>query len=323
MLDLTHTFPCDCFPQVEQAQPIKRARMTTDDPQQPPPTLMSNMLRRDVVPRPQEFPRPESEPKPQSLGQDEGLESALRELRSMGLPEEILHGVRQPRGFVSMPPPPPRGATGMPSTSEPQHANTAAGPSSSLSSGILASFEALLGMGGAPDGPAVLLTGILMDLQKRLVTCDARESVIEQQVMVQFHAVAAIRRLIRGIILQWRDLVVRMQGAVSDHDAALKACEARLQLAESRANAAEAAARKAESEAALAIKEISSLRGSLVQLVRVVEGQETARRRLEDAMALGGVIELSGKSQQHVGHVSEGHEEEDLVDGGGGDSDTV
>lgn len=314
--------------------------MATNDSHQPAAMLISNMLHRDLGPHPQEVPGLENVPTPQALSHDEALESALRELRSMGVPEEILHRVRPPREFVNMPPPLPRGgvgpSTGAPGTNEPHppyplslisnidhNANV-----TSASPGVLASFEALLGLGELPDasGPAMLLTTVLMDLQQRVGTCDARESVVEQQVAAQVQAVAAIRRLIRGIILQWRDLVVRMQGAVADHDAALKAAEARVQLAESRANAAEATARKAESEAALAVKEISSLRGSLVQLVRVVEGQETARRRLEDEMRLAGVLERSGKSPQLGANASEGQKQEELLDGydnRGHDSDTV
>ena len=129
-------------------------------------------------------------------------------------------------------------------------------------------------------GSTVLLASALSELQQRLHVYEAASILVEQRSSSQAQTIEVLQKIIRGMVVQWRDLVTRMQNAVADHDGAIHRLSQKVSEAESRAAEAMSLAKKST-------EEVVDLRESLVQLVRVVEGQEAARQRLEGAV-LGG-----------------------------------
>lgn len=129
-------------------------------------------------------------------------------------------------------------------------------------------------------GSTVLLASALSELQQRLHVYEAASILVEQRSSSQAQTIEVLQKIIRGMVVQWKDLVTRMQNAVADHDGAIHRLTQKVSEAENRAAEAMSLAKKSTDE-------VVDLRESLVQLVRVVEGQEAARQRLEGAV-LGG-----------------------------------
>lgn len=140
------------------------------------------------------------------------------------------------------------------------------------------------------EGSTVVMASALADLQQRLHVYEAASILVEQRSSSQAQTIDVLQKIIRGMVAQWRDLVTRMQNAVADHDGAIHRLTQKVTEAEGRAAEAMSLAKKSS-------EEVVDLRESLVQLVRVVEGQEAARQRLEGAVLGGGADPEAPKNE--------------------------
>jgi len=74
----------------------------------------------------------------------------------------------------------------------------------------------------------ILLTRGLIELQGRIATIETSVTLQAEHLTVQNEISMTVRRTIQSLVLQWRDLVVRMQLALADHHRMLKRHEGQL-----------------------------------------------------------------------------------------------
>lgn len=114
-------------------------------------------------------------------------------------------------------------------TEEQQHQpalpNNNGGPVDLLSGAIPSDILNSLGDITPPMGVCI---SALLELQQRMVALETSTGMHNEQITVQNQIATTVRRTIRAMIVQWRDLVVRMQLAISDHDTSLRRHEEQL-----------------------------------------------------------------------------------------------
>ncbi len=147
----------------------------------------------------------------------------------------------------------------------------------------------------------------LREVERRLGALDRDRAAHAAQIALLQRVMTTLRRAIRAMAGQWRDLVASMQAAVGEHDAALRRHEALLATrtpafppappaparsgeAGAGASAAsprgapgsgDAAQRAVREEIASLRIELGAARGAHAECVRALEGERVARRQLE------------------------------------------
>jgi len=166
--------------------------------------------------------------------------------------------------------------------------------------------------------PMLMLTTTLLETQQRVFELESAAKVTQEQILVQYHIAATVRRTIRALVTQWKDLVMRMRMGLADHDAGLKQLKARIEAIESappepyngaaKVAVLEFRVEQLEAEGAALRKELESLHGALA------EAQEAGEDRREGVLK---IVAPYGRTHGSVGGVLDGMEaEQDGASGG-------
>jgi hypothetical protein len=164
----------------------------------------------------------------------------------------------------------------------------------------------------APSGPQAALG----EVERRLAALDRDRAAHAAQIALLQRVATTLRRAIRAMAGQWRDLVAGMQAAVSEHDAALCRHEALLAPgaparssdagADADAGAAsprgapgsgDAPLRAVRADIASLRIELGAARGAHAECVRALEGERVARRQLE-----GVVMAMQARVERMCAH---------------------
>lgn len=153
--------------------------------------------------------------------------------------------------------------------------------------------------------PLVLIATLLFELQQRVAGAEAGTRLQSHQVEMLGQTALATRRTIRAMVNEWRDLVVKMQGAVAEHTLGLQQHREAVWGLEQRVTRAETEAQNSKKETLALKKEVHALRETMVTMVKLAEGQEALRRKLEDTLSkVVAAQKAEGKNSQVV-HVTE------------------
>jgi hypothetical protein len=162
----------------------------------------------------------------------------------------------------------------------------------------------------APPGPQAALG----EVERRLAALDHDRAAHAAQIALLQRVATTLRRAIRAMAGQWRDLVAGMQAAVGEHDAALRRHEALLapgapaRSGDAGADAGAASPRGAPGGGDAALRtvreditslriELGAARGAHAECVRALEGERVARRQLE-----GVVIAMQARVERMCGN---------------------
>ena len=132
--------------------------------------------------------------------------------------------------------------------------------------------------------PIVLIATLLWEVQQRVSDSEAATRAQSHQVEMLGQTAVATRRTIRSMVTEWRDLVVKMQGAVAEHTLGLQQHREAFKLMERRVAMAEAETQTWKKETLELRKEMQVLRETMVTMFKVAEGQEALRKQLENQL---------------------------------------
>ena len=146
---------------------------------------------------------------------------------------------------------------------------------------------------GDIPAPLMICLTMLLETQQRVAAVEAGVGLHAQQMVLHTHIAVTVRRTLRAMMEEWRALVVRMQTAVSEHDAELKKQREELGWG---ANAASGRLEVLESAVGALQRETAALRGELAKVSAAVA--EPARVQAGAAAGPGTAQEVGPRTEE-------------------------